>query len=209
MRHAPSAFSPLLAVSALLVSGAASADGAYGRLDGDLTAVVGAGASVVRDSALASGDLRLRYLDAAGAAVSYEEGLSGTGGIGSVRRAFLAGVELRPLFPIRFLKAKQTGHGFFDLTLDSLSLDMGAWLPQRVGSASRRFGMYAGVAVELPLFARASGLFLRLSSQVRWAPERLEGSDDPQGRAVMFGAGLAWHQVFGAGLVQKGDESLQ
>lgn len=194
---------------ALLVPAVASADGAYGRLDGDLTFVGGVGASLVRDTPLASADLRLRYLDAAGASLSYEEGLSRTGGTGSVRRAFLAGVELRPLFPIRFLKAKQTGQSFFDLTLDSLSLDMGAWLPQRVGSASRRFGVYAGLAVELPLFARASGLWLRLSSQVRWAPERLEGSDDPRGRVVMFGVGLAWHQVFGAGLVQKGDESLQ
>jgi hypothetical protein len=198
----------LPALAIMLATSLAAADGSYGRLDGDLTFVGGVGGSVVAHdgSALASGDLRLRYLDAAGASVSYEEGLSRTGGFGSLRRAFLAGVEFRPLFPIRFLKAKQTGEGFFDLTLDSLSLDVGAWLPQRMGSASRRFGMYAGIAVELPLFARASGLWVRLSSQLRWAPQRLEGDDDPSGRSVVFGLGLAWHQVFGAGLVQKGDE---
>ena len=189
-------------------SSAAKGDGSYGRLDGDLTFVGGVGGSAVAHdgAALGSADVRLRYLDAAGAMLSYEEGLSRGGAIGGLRRAFLAGVELRPLFPIRFLKARETGQGFLDLTLDSLALDVGAWLPQRTGSASRRFGFFTGVAVEMPLFARASGLWVRLSTQVRWAPQRLEGSDDPAGRSVVFGVGLAWHQTFGAGLVQRGDD---
>lgn len=188
----------MLAAAMLFAAG----DGAYGRLNGDMTFVAGAGASVVRDQVLAGGDLRLRYLDAAGISFAYEDAIARR----ELRRAFLAGVEFRPLFPARFLKARETGHGFLDLTIDSFSIDLGAWIPVRQGSAVRRGGMYAGLAVELPLFARASGLWVRLSSQIRWAPQRLEGDDDPTGRALMFGVGLAWHQVFKSGVSQAGDE---
>jgi hypothetical protein len=193
-------------LSALLAAGMlfAASDGAYGRLDGDMTFVLGASGAVVRDSVLLGPEMRLRYLDVAGAAVVYEEAVVR----GELRRAFLAGVELRPFFPIRFLKAKQTGRDFFDLTLDSLSLDVGTWLPQRLGAAAGRFGMYTGLAIELPLFARATGLWLRLNGQIRWAPQRLEGDDDPTGRSAVLGFGLSWHQVFKSGIVQKGDESL-
>lgn len=182
-------------------------DGSYGRLKGDTTFVVGASGGVVAHDGrpLVGGDLRLRYLDAAGAVFSYEEAVA-VPSSGSLRRAFLAGVELRPLFPVRFLKAYQTGGSFFDLTLDSLALEVGAWIPVRGGTAVRRGGFYTGIAVELPLFARASGLWLRLSTQLRWAPQRLEGEDDPTGRTVVFGLGLAFHQVFGSGLAQRGDE---
>ena len=204
MSWPPAACRLALCVAAFLTSGAASADGAYGRLNGDMTFVLGASGAVVRDSVLAGPEMRLRYLDAAGASVVYEEAIVR----GELRRAFLAGVELRPLFPVRFLKAKQTGQGFFDLTLDSLSLDVGAWLPQRLGAAAGRFGMYTGLAIELPIFASATGIWLRLTGQVRWAPQRLEGDDDPAGRMAAFGVGLSWHQVFKSGIVQKGDERL-
>ena len=38
---------------------------------------------------------------------------------------------------------------------------------------------------------------------------RIEGADDPTGRTVVFGLGLAWHHVFAPGIVQKGDEPPQ
>lgn len=203
-------------VTLLLPSTAFAADkgdGAYGRLDGDLTFVGGVGGGVVaRDgTALASVDTRLRYLDAAGISFSYEEAdaFGRTSKQGTLRRAFVAGIELRPLFPIRFLKARETGRGFFDLALDSLSLDVGTWWPVREATAVRRPGMYVGGAFELPLFARASGLWLRFSTQVRWAAPRLEGDVDDSGRMIVFGLGLAWHEVFGPHIVQRGDAPLE
>jgi len=198
----------LAAACVLLAAG----DGAYGRLDGDLTFAGGLSAGVVAHDgrALAGGDLRLRYLDAAGIAFAYEEAdaFGRTSKQGTLRRAFLAGVELRPLFPIRFLKAQQTGKGFLDLTLDSIALDVGTWLPVREATSTRRFGMYAGLAFEMPLFARASGLWLRFSGQLRWAAPRLEGDADEAGRTVVIGVGLSWHEVFGGKIVQRGDEPL-
>ncbi|MBI2394409.1 MAG: hypothetical protein HYV09_32865 [Deltaproteobacteria bacterium] len=192
---------------------AADGDGAYGRLKGDLTFVGGLGAGVVAATGrpVLASDLRLRYLDAAGVALGFEEGdaLARTSRSGELRRAFLAGVELRPLFPVRFLKAQETGRRFLDLVLDSIALDLGTWWPIRYGSGARRPGMYTGLAVEAPLSGGGSGLWLRLSAQLRWAAPRLEGDLDPSGRSVMLGVGLAWHQVFGPHLVQRGDEPLE
>jgi len=210
LKTAAAACALLLLSFAAPVRAADTGDGAYGRLDGDLTFVGGLGGGVVAGDGrgLASGDLRLRYLDAAGATFTYEEAdaFGRTSSAGTLRRAFLAGLELRPLFPIRFLKARETGRGFFDLTLDSLALDVGTWWPIREATAVRRPGMYVGAAIEMPLFARASGLWLRFSGQLRWAAPRLEGDSDPGGRSVVLGVGIAWHQVFGGQLVERGDE---
>lgn len=190
----------------------ANGDGAYGRLDGDLSFVGGVGGAVVAHGGrpMLTGDLRLRYLESAGASFSYEEADAlGRPAAGELRRSLLAGVELRPLFPVRFLKAKQTGRAFFDLMLDSFALDVGSFWAVREGHSTARPGLYAGLALEAPLAARASGPWLRLSAQVRWADTRLEGDHDPTGRMVVLGLGFAWHQSFGAGLVQRGDEPPQ
>lgn len=202
----------VLAVAGVLCPAIAHAkgegDGSYGRLEGDLAFVGGVGGGVVAKSGrpLLSGDVRLRYLEAAGATFSYEEADAlGRADTGDLRRAFLAGVELRPLFPIRFLKAKETGDRFFDMVLDSIALDVGAFWAVREGSGSRRPGIATGLAVEAPITGRATGLWLRLSGSLRWASPTLEGDDDPAGRMVVFGLGLAWHHTFAAGLVQRGD----
>jgi hypothetical protein len=190
----------------------AEGDGAYGRLDGDLGFVGGLGAGIIAASGrpLAEGDLRLRYLDAAGIAASYEEADAfGRASPGELRRAFLAGVELRPLFPVRFLKAQETGRRFSDLLLDSVSLDVGSFWALREASGVRRPGLYAGLAVEAPVTGSARGLWARFSAQIRWAAPRVEGADDPTGRMIVLGFGFAWHHPFASGLVQRGDEPPQ
>jgi len=181
----------------------------YGRLDGDVTLVTGVtGGIVARQSRrFIGGDFRLRYLDAAGIAISYEEAdaFARTTEPGRVRRTFLAGIELRPLFPIRFLKNMQSGKHFLDLVLDSIGIDLATTLPVLQGSAVRRPGLALGLAFEVPIGTNASGLWARFSSGVRWSAPRLEGDDDPGGRAVVFGIGLAWHQVLSTHVVDAGD----
>src|SRR3954466_2291387 len=88
-------------------------DGAYGRLKGDLTLVVGVGGGLVAksDRKLVTGDLRVRYLDAVGVALTYEEAdafKSSTVDHGDVHRSFISALEIRPLFPIRFLRNKES-----------------------------------------------------------------------------------------------------
>lgn len=192
---------------------AAEGDGAYGRLKGDVTLVVGAGAGIVTRDArkLAIGELRGRYLDAAGVSFQYEEGeaFARADSFGDVRRNFIGAVELKPLFPIRFLKNMQTGKSFGDLALDSFGLDVGAIWSVRQGNAVRRPGVLLGLGFEVPLFGVASGAWVRLSTSVRWTADRIEGDQDLGGRTVVFGLQLAWHQVVSTHAVDAGDERVE
>jgi hypothetical protein len=192
-------------------------DGAYGRLKGDLTIVAGVGGGIVAksDRKLVSGDLRLRYLDVLGAAFIYEEAdalKSSDPSHGDVHRNFIAAIEIRPLFPIRFLKNMESDQRFFELVVDSIGLELGTVWTMREGNSTRRPGLLAGLGVEVPLAAAATGPWLRLATSVRWSAERLDGvsaADDPGGRAVVFSLGLAWHQVFGGRAVDAGDHRVE
>lgn len=206
-----------LGVIASSRSARAEGDGAYGRLDGDVTIVSGLGAGVIAGTGatparqLGSADLRLRYLDAAGVSVSYEEAdaFGRAEAPGAIRRALLAGIELRPLFPVRFFKGAQSGARLLDLVVDSIALDLGTWWSARHASAVDRPGFYVGSAIEIPITGDASGLWLRLSGTLRWSAVRLEGGADPGGRVGVLGIGLAWHEVVGPFLVQRGDAPLR
>ncbi len=202
----------------LLVPGrarAADGDGAYGRLDGDMTLVGGLGGGLFSSTGRTAltADVRLRYLEAAGAFVQYEEAdaLKRGDTAGDVRRSVAAGVELRPLFPARFLKNKQGSGRFFDLLIDSFAIDLGTWFSVRRASAVQRPGLLAGLAIEAPITGNASGLWLRLSVNARWSAQRLEGegSGDPGGRTLFLGLGFAWHEVLGAHVVDRGDPHVK
>jgi hypothetical protein len=193
-------------------------DGAYGRLKGDVTLVVGAGGGLVAksDRKLVTGDVRLRYLDAVGAAFIYEEAnaleRTTNADYGAVHRNFITALEIRPLFPIRFLKNMESDQRFFELMLDSIGLELGTVWTMREGNATRRPGLLLGLGFEVPLIAAATGPWLRFSTSVRWSAERLDGvspADDPGGRAVVFSLGVAWHQVFGAHAVDAGDQRVE
>ncbi|MGZ3416775.1 MAG: hypothetical protein ACXVEE_02860 [Polyangiales bacterium] len=203
-----------LVLGCLLVTSAAHAaegDGAYGRTDGDASFVVGVDGGTLGGRKLVGGDLRLRYLDTAGVAVGYEEldAFNKAQTEGEFRRDFRAGVELRPLFPARFLKAHEIGNSFVDLVIDSVGLDIGAIWIVRAFKDVPRPGMYVGLALEVPLASRANGPWVRLAGSFRWTASRLEGEDDPNGRVFAFTVGLAWHQLFGAHLVDRRDSHIQ
>jgi hypothetical protein len=201
--------------AALLMASTARAagdgGGAYGRFEGDASMVVGVDGGIAGGRKLVGGDLRLRYLDTAGIALGYEEldALSKGTGDGDWRRDVRAGVELRPFFPARFLKNHETGTGFVDLFADSFGLDVGAIWTARTGSSVQRPGMYAGLAVEVPLAARASGAWIRIATSYRWAATRLEGESDPGGRVFAVTIGLAWHEFFLAHIVDRHDPHLR
>jgi hypothetical protein len=190
---------------------AAEEDGSFGRIEGDVTFVGGVGGGVDASSKRALGhvEVRARYLQAAGIFLAYEEAdaFAKTDDRGALRRAFLGGVEFRPLFPIRFLRHAEQGRAFGNLVLDSFAIDFGPIVSVREGSSTTRPGLFAGLGVELPLANEESGLWIRLATTMRWSPERLDGdAGDPGGRAVVFLLGLAWHQVAATHLVDAGDE---
>jgi hypothetical protein len=134
-------------------------DGAYGRFDGDLDLGLGAGGAayfVTEDRAFTLRGTGHWY-STAGLYLSYAESL---GDAGLERRAGF-GIELEPLFLLRWSQALEQGPALLDLTLDSLSLGVGYTLAQAEG---RGFGSTRGVELSLgfgvPLFAEAGGPWL-------------------------------------------------
>jgi len=158
-------------------------DGAYGRFDGDLDLGFGAGAAtylVTEDVAFA---LRAtaHWYSTAGLYLSYSESL----GAEVVERRGAIGLELEPLFLVRWSQGLETGPALLDLTLDSLSLGAGYLLADPVG---RDFGASRGVELSLgfgvPLLATAGGPWLE--ARAGWFLPK-------SGREVSAVVFLSWH----------------
>ncbi len=175
----------LRALTALVVltaaAPAAAQDGAYGRLDRDLTleAALGGGVAFEGGGPLGAGtlELRARYLDEVGVMIGGEVRPDGTS------RVLISG-DLRPLFLARFLLNGSFGDRFWDLLLDSLGFDLGvALLPldEQIGAA-----LMVGFGIDVPLvfFSEGNeGISLRLAGRhvASLATDRLgpvNGADD-------------------------------
>lgn len=215
-RRAALACAAAALLSALTTPGTASAsrgDGAYGRLDGDLDLSVGVGGGVMLSQRrpVTAIDARVRYFQNAGLVLQYEESdaFAKATTTGDYKRGLLAAIELRPLFPVRFLKGMESGHAFPDLVLDSLGLELGAWWSAVEGSSTRRPGLHVGLGVELPLASRANGPWLRIGGALRWSAPRLDGQDGRGTRVALLTLGIAWHGLVGSHLVDAGDRRTE
>lgn len=137
----------------------AHGDGAYGRFDGDLDLGFGAGAS----AAFGSGDLGValratgHWYSTAGLFLSYSESV----GTSRLERRAGMGVEVEPLFLLRWSEALERGPALLDLTLDSLSLGVGYFLldPPSRGFGSRR-GVEVSLGLGIPLVGESGGPWL-------------------------------------------------
>jgi hypothetical protein len=158
-------------------------DGVYGRFDGDVDLGLGLGASryfVTDDTALA---LRgtAHWYSTEGIYVAYAESL----GSEALERRLGFGIELEPLFLVRWSQALETGPALVDLTLDSLSLGAGYLLGEPVG---RGFGSRHGVELSLgfgvPLLSTAGGPWLE--ARAGWFLPK----SGRESSALVF---LSWH----------------
>jgi hypothetical protein len=182
-------------------------DGTYGRIEGDLGVVVGAGGVLAPRGPRGSVELRLRYLDTAGIFVT-EEDAPLFGSPSDPRRVFATGIEVRPLFLARWLTGREFLSARPDLLVDSFGLELGAFFEQPQGAAfASRPGVQAGLGIELPILPRASGPFIGLHGGVRWSDSALEGASisGPNDRALFLSITVAWHQIFGAHVVDFRD----
>jgi hypothetical protein len=160
-----------------------SADGVYGRFDGDLDLGLALGAEfgsaghpapALRGSA--------HYFSSAGV---YASGRIKAGDE-SAPSLFGLGVELRPLFLPRWAKGYETGPALLDLTLDSLSLSLGAFWAQRAAQASEStHGFDAQLGFGIPLLATASGPWLEARGALRYP--------DGARREEALILALSWH----------------
>lgn len=182
-------------------------DASHGRFDGDLALAGAAGMTVGPRGPRASADVRFRYLSTAGLFATYEDGPL-VGSSAEPRRALAFGVELRPLFLARWATGNELGSPRLDLLIDSFALELGAVFAQPEGARfGARPGMQAGIGIELPIFARASGPFFALHGGARWSDAALSGGplDGPSDRALYLTIGVGWQQLFGAHVVDMGD----
>jgi len=182
-------------------------DSSHGRFDGDLAVAGAAAVTMGPRGPRAGADLRLRYLSTAGLFAAYEDGPL-VGSSAEPRRALALGIELRPLFLARWATGHELGAPRLDLLIDSLALELGAVFTQPEGARfGARPGLQAGLGLELPFFARASGPFLALHGGVRWSDAALSGGplESPSDRAAYLTIALGWQQLFGAHVVDLGD----
>jgi hypothetical protein len=190
---------------------AAVAVAVFGSVSGDVCFVAGAGAAVGPRGARAEGELRVRYLDSAGLFATYEDALFSNSGV-DPRRVVSGGVELRPLFLYRWLRGLETQRGYLDLAIDSIGLELGAFVSASPAAPSDfRPGFELGLGIELPFEASATGLWIGLHGGVRWAdqPSAPGSVGGPEARAAYLTITLAWHQVVNAHVVDLEDERPQ
>jgi|HubBroStandDraft_1064217.scaffolds.fasta_scaffold02663_2 hypothetical protein len=205
---AVAAFGSLLSRASL---GQESFEPTYGRVSGDVCWVAGAGAAVASRGARAEGELRLRYLDSAGVFATYEDSLLARASA-EPRRVISGGAELRPLFLYRWLRGLETQRSRLDLAIDSLGLELGAFLAAPSTAPSDfRPGFELGLGIEFPFETDATGPWVGLHGGVRWAdqPSAQGSTGGPDARAAYLTVTLAWHQVVRAHIVELHDERPQ
>jgi hypothetical protein len=170
-----------LALALLFVLGATPAaaaedsasDGVYGRFDGDLELALAGGAELERDGQRIAARLTLHYFSMMGLTAGLSER---AGGNVEHTRVASVGVDLRPAFVPRWAKNMQQGPGFFDLTIDSLSLGMAAfWATPGGGDFGDRRGLELSGGLGVPLTGRAGGPWLEARALGRWADDRSRG----------------------------------
>jgi hypothetical protein len=204
-----------VSVSFMLGAAPSLADGAaeptYGRMDGDVSLVVGAGAMVVPGAPRVEGEVRIRYLDTVGVFAAYEDGPRVASDLDPTR-ALSTGLELRPVFLARWLNGLETERARLDMVLDSIGLDLGAiFFQPRGGGFASRSGLLVGLGVEIPIFANASGPWIDLHGGTRWSEDAValgvvRGAVD---RSAFLAITLSWHQFVSTHLVDVGDEAPQ
>jgi len=160
-------------------------DGAYGRFDGDLDLGLGVGGTL----ALSEGDLGVlargtaRWFGTAGLYALYGETLSDDA---DIERRLGFGLDLTPLFLLRWVKGLETGPAVLDLALDSLSLGAGASFsaPRGRGFAGRK-SFEGSLGFGVPLAGTAPGPWLEFRAALP-LPHALRGEATA---ALLF----SWH----------------
>jgi hypothetical protein len=187
----------------------AKPDTTYGRIDGDVGIVFGVGVAVGPDAPRGALDLRFRYLETAGIFFSYEDGAL-FGNAAEPVRVLAGGLELRPLFLGRWLTGREIGNARLDLAIDSLGFELGGFFGQPQGEQfGQRPGLQGGLALELPILARASGPWIGLHGGIRFSDDALGGgpTSDPADKAFFLSITLAWHQIVGTHAVDAFDRA--
>lgn len=184
----------------------AQADGAYGRIDGDMAAQIDAGAGVIGNRAVGLVTGTMRYLQTAGLYTTFAHQLKQPPRVrDSAPWSWSVGVELKPLFMPRFLSDLQSDTPVLDLFVDSFSMRFGLVTSHR-GPMSQQPGFEAAIAIGLPLTKHATGPWISTSAAMRWSQHGMDSHDSAYG---MWCLTIGWQSVFSAGIVDAGDSVMR
>jgi hypothetical protein len=177
-----------------------SVDGAYGRLRGDLLLGVDATVTIGEDGGAVGARLAATYLTMAGLYTSYDEGV----GLSEqpLLRRFAGGIGVRPLFLGRFVSDLERGPALLDLWLDSLGVELGAFVAWRDGASCtatcRVDGLEVAGVMSLPLLSRVSGPVLGIRGGAR---HPLGGNETGLGPEGFVTLSLGYQGLVATGLV--------
>lgn len=135
-------------------------DGAYGRFDGDLDLGLGLGPALALSNGQMSVEVRgiARWYYSLGLYVAYGETLAPEP---DLERRLGFGVEITPLFLLRWRKAQERGPAVFDLALDSLALGLGASIATEHGHEfGNRRAFEGSLGFGMPLAGTGPGPWL-------------------------------------------------
>jgi hypothetical protein len=168
-------------------------DGVYGRFEHPFDLGLDGGAELGDAGAAGALLVSLHYLYMAGIYVAYSDAL-GQGSLPSSRSVSF-GVDLRPAFIPRWTKGMQEGPGFVDLTVDSISLGLGAYFrePRERPFGDRR-GLELSLGFGVPLVGIAEGPWLGARGVLRWDDPSEKSSEAARAAALLT---FGWH--FGLG----------
>ena len=183
-------------------------DGAYGRFDGDLDLSLSAGGALVRGASRIALTGRGFYLGTTGIYVGYDEAFTST--TDSPPRSLAFGLGLRPFFLPRWGNDLDRGPAVLDLTLDSITFDVGVLLS---ANERRRFeerpGIEMALGAEVPILGEASGPWIGVRGALRWRASELAGDGASPPLAPVIFLTLGWHFIVNAHIVDAGDEALR
>jgi hypothetical protein len=197
--------------------GGAGADGAYGRLAGDVAFGGEAGASLEAGDVEPSGSLALRlgtfYLSTVGLTVQYNDrlGLDDDAEDEGWARSLAPGLELRPLFLGRFARDLERGPPHADLILDSIGIGLGAYVAWPAQSCDARagtcvdHGMELSLGAEIPFLAQAATPFLALRAAMRWSLVDRSAALPAPSPVALLTVTIGYRHLFTAHLVDAGD----
>lgn len=174
------------------------ADGAWGRLKGDLAIQGDLGMVYDGSHPGVMGAVAIRYLQSAGAYATWMMPVSKDADferIGSV------GVELRPLFLPRLLKDWQGTSPRLNLWIDSFSIRMGTAFAHQ-GPYAQGPGFETGVGMGIPILPQAQGPWIGVSALWRWSQDAMHTGQNSDFVCTMT---LGWQTILYSGLVDWKD----
>ena len=176
-------------------------DGAYGRFDGDLDLGLGVGPALALSNGQMSVEVRglARWYYSVGVYVAYAETLAPQP---DIERRLGFGVELTPLFLLRWRTAHERGPAIFDLALDSLALGLGASIATEHGhDFGNRPAFEGSLGFGMPLAGTGPGPWLEFRATTT-LPKPVAGE------AQVFLL-LSWHFAVVTPIVAAHDPSVR